>query len=45
MPTAATKSKYGKIFKSYILTLPDPQGRVMSVNCEQPLDELIVQVW
>ena len=34
-----------KISKSYILTLPHPQGRVMSVKCEQPLDELTVQVW
>ena len=31
-----------KISKSYILTLPDPK---MSVNCEQPLDDLTVQVW
>ena len=34
-----------KISKSYILTLPHPQGHVMSVKCEQPLDELTVQVW
>ena len=33
-----------KISKSYILT-PHPQGHVMSVKCEQPLDELTVQVW
>ena len=45
MPPAATKSKYGKISKSQILTTPHPQGRVMSVRCEQPLDELTVQVW
>ena len=25
-----------KISKSYILTPPHPQGRVMSVKCEQP---------
>ena len=24
---------------------PTPQGHVMSVKCEQPLDELTVQVW
>ena len=24
---------------------PDPQGHVTSVKCEQPLDELTVQVW
>ena len=39
------KLKSGKISKSYILTPPHPQGYVMSVNCEQPLDELTVQVW
>ena len=33
------------ISKSYILTPPHPQGHVMSVKCEQPLDELKVQVW
>ena len=33
-----------KISKSYILTPPNPQGHVMSVKCEQPLDELTVQV-
>ena len=45
MPPATTKLKYGKISKFQILTLPHPQGRVMSVRCEQPLDELTVQVW
>ena len=34
-----------KIAKSYILTPTHPQGYVMSVKCEQPLDELTVQVW
>ena len=34
-----------KIFKSYILTPPHPQGHVMSVTCEEPIDELTVQVW
>ena len=34
-----------KISKSYILNPPHPQGHVMSVKCEQPLDELTVQVW
>ena len=28
------------ISKSYILTPPQPQGQVMSVNCEEPLGEL-----
>ena len=45
MPPAAKKSKYGNIFKSYILTLPIPQGHEMSLKCEQPLYELTVQVW
>ena len=34
-----------KIFKSYILTPPHPQGHGMSVKCEEPLNELTVQVW
>ena len=45
MPRAATKSNMAKISKSYILTPPQPQGQVMSEGCEQPLDELTVQVW
>ena len=40
MPPAATKSNH-----SDILTLPYPQGHVMSLKCEQPLDEVTVQVW
>ena len=45
-PLAATKSKYGKnLFESYILTPPHPQGHVMSVKCEEPIDEFTVQVW
>ena len=34
-----------KISKSYILTPPHPQGHVMWVKCEEPIDELTVQVW
>ena len=34
-----------KISKSYILTPPQPQGHGMSVKCEEPIDELTVQVW
>ena len=34
-----------KISKSYILTPPHPQMHVMSVKCEEPIDELTVQVW
>ena len=45
MPPVAAKSKSGKIFKSYIFTPPNPQGNVMLVKCEQPLDKLTVQVW
>ena len=36
---AATKAKYGKISKSYILTPPHPQVHGMSVKCEQPEDD------
>ena len=28
-----------------MLTPPDSQGHVMSVKCEEPIDELTVQVW
>ena len=45
MPPAATKSNMAKISKSYILTPPRPQGHGMSVKCEEPIDELTVQVW
>ena len=34
-----------KISKSHILTLPHPQGHVMSVKYEEPIDELTVKVW
>ena len=34
-----------KISKSYILTPPHPQEQVMSVKCEEPIDELTVQAW
>ena len=34
-----------KISKSYILTPPHPQGHVMSAKCEEPIDELTIQVW
>ena len=42
---AATKSTYDNISKSKILTPSRPQGYVISLKCEQPLDELTVQVW
>ena len=44
MPPAATKSNMAKTCKSYILTPPHPQGHLMSVKCEDPIDELTVQV-
>ena len=34
-----------KISNFYILTPPNPQGHGMSVKCEEPIDELTVQVW
>ena len=34
-PSVATKSKYGKVCKSYILTLPHSQGHGMSVKGEE----------
>ena len=34
-----------KISKSFILTPSDSRGHVMSVKCEEPIDELTVQVW
>ena len=40
------RQNMGKISESYILTPPPtPKGHVMSVNCEEPIDELTVQVW
>ena len=42
VPMTATKLKSGKISESYIW--PHPQEHVMSVKCEQFLDELTVQV-
>ena len=42
MPTVSTKSNKAKILKSYI-TIP-AKGHVMSLRCEQPLDDLTVQV-
>ena len=43
-PRQQQSQNTAKISKSYILTLPDPQGHVMSVKCEEPIDELTVQV-
>ena len=35
----------GKISKSYLLTPTPPYGHIKPVQCEQPLDQLQVQVW
>ena len=44
-PRQQQSPNIAKISKSYILTPPDPQGHQMSVKCEEPLNELTVQVW
>ena len=44
-PRQQQSQNMAKISKSYILTPPHPKGHVMSVNCEEPIDELTVQVW
>ena len=44
-PRRQQSQTMAKISMSYILTPPHPQGHVMSVKCEQPLDELTVHVW
>ena len=44
-PRRQQSRNMAKISKSYILNPTHPQGHVMSVKCEQPIDELTVQVW
>ena len=44
-PRRQQSQTMAKISKTYILILLQLQGHVMSVKCEQPLDELTVQVW
>ena len=44
-PRRQPSQNMAKISKSYILTPPHPQGHGMSVKCEEPLNELTVQVW
>ena len=44
-PRRQQSRNMAKISKSYILTTPNPQGHVMSMECEEPIDELTVQVW
>ena len=41
----ATKSKYGETLKVLHFDTAPYQGHGMSMKYEQPLDELIVQVW
>ena len=43
MPRAATKSQFGKIYKSYIMTPAPPPRHNMWVTCELLLE--LVQVW
>ena len=45
MPPAATKSKYGKNLQVLHFDPAQLKGHEMPVKCEQPLDELKVQVW
>ena len=45
MTPVATKSKYGKNLLVLHFEHPPCPGHVMSVKCEQPLDELSAQVW
>ena len=44
-PRRQQSQNMAKISKSYILTPPQSQGHVTSGKCEQPLDELTVQLW
>ena len=44
-PRRQQSQNMAKISKSYILTPTHPQGRVMSVKCEEAIDEPTVQVW
>ena len=44
-PRRQQSQNIAKISKSYTLTPHHPQGYVMSVKCEEPIDELTVQVW
>ena len=44
-PRRQQSQNMAKISKSYIMTSPHPRGHGMSVKCEEPLDELTVQVW
>ena len=45
MPPVSTESKYGKNLQVLQFDPTPPQGHLMSVKCEEPIDELTVQVW
>ena len=45
VPDGQKSQNMAKNFKSYILTLSHPKGRVMSAKCDELIDELAVQVW
>ena len=44
-PRRQQSPNMAKISKSYILTPPHPQGCVMSMKSEQPIDEHTVKIW
>ena len=45
-PRQQQSQNMAKIYVSYILTPTHPQAwHVMSVKCEEPIDDLTVQVW
>ena len=44
-PQQQQSQNMAKISKSYILTPSHPQGHMISVKSEEPIDELTVQVW
>ena len=45
MPPVATKSKYCKNLLVLHFDPAQPPGQVMSVKCEESIDEFTVQVW
>ena len=44
-PQRQQSQNMAKICKSYILIPPYPQGHLVYVKCEEPIDELTVHVW
>ena len=45
MPSATVMSNKGKNLYFLYFDPAHPQGHVMSLRCEKPLDELTVKVW